>query len=213
MRGAVYIDGFNLYHAVDDIGVPHLKWCNFWELARLITKGHAKTLEKVVFCTAYFPGMPGKRSRHEMFVRALDLVGVETRLGHVAKESVTCKLAECEFTWWQPTEKATDINLSLAIIEDAMDNVFDIAFLVTADTDQVATINSFRKRFPEKRIFIVSPPGRQPSEHLDRIAHGKVRLKERHFHQTLLPAVVTAAGKNSVARPTEYDPPFGEAVV
>lgn len=208
MRGAVYIDGFNLYHAIDDLGCQHIKWCNFWELGRLITKGHANSLERVVFCTAYFPGNSGKRARHEAFVRALDLVGVETKLGHVVSEKITCKLAGCQFTWWQPNEKATDINLSLSLISDAQDDVFDVAFLVTADTDQVATINTFRQRFPQKKIYIVSPPGRQPSEHLDKIVHGRVRLKEKHFHATLLPDVVQAPGKNSVARPPEYDPPF-----
>ena len=29
MRVACYIDGFNLYHAIDDLDKPHLKWLEF----------------------------------------------------------------------------------------------------------------------------------------------------------------------------------------
>ena len=28
VRAAFYIDGFNLYHAIDRMGQPHLKWLN-----------------------------------------------------------------------------------------------------------------------------------------------------------------------------------------
>ncbi|MFO1241201.1 MAG: hypothetical protein U1E64_12690 [Sphingomonadaceae bacterium] len=28
-RVIVYIDGFNLYHAIDDLGQPHLKWLTY----------------------------------------------------------------------------------------------------------------------------------------------------------------------------------------
>src|SRR5829696_9188995 len=30
---ACYIDGFNLYHSIDELRKPHLKWVNLWALA------------------------------------------------------------------------------------------------------------------------------------------------------------------------------------
>lgn len=209
VRGAFYIDGFNLYHAVDDLQIPYLKWCNFWRLGELVAKGHAKSIEKVVFCTAYFKGNHGKRVRHEALVNALKLVGVETRLGHTTMEPMTCKHPDCGYEWQQPREKATDINLCLSLMMDAHDDIFDVAFLATADTDQSATVSMFRRRFPDKRIINVIPPGREPSVHLADLSHGRVKLTEKHFDECTLPAMVVKAGEKSIIRPREYDPPEG----
>lgn len=209
MRGAVYIDGFNLYHAVDDLAINHLKWCNFWRLSELIAKGHARSITKVVFCTAYFKGNHGKRARHEALVNASKLVGVETKLGHTTMEPMECKHPECGHKWDQPREKATDINLSLALISDAIDDVFDVAFLVTADTDQAATIATFKQRFPNKKIINVIPPGREPSKHLADLAHGKIKLTADHFDICTLPEMVVKEGHRSITRPREYNPPEG----
>ena len=209
MRGAVYYDAFNLYHAIDDLGKPYLKWCNLFKLGQLIAKGHAKTIEKAVFCTAYFPGNHGKRIRHEAYVNALKLVGVETRLGHTTTEPMNCKAAACGNTWDQPREKETDINLALAIFEDAVDDVYDVAFVVTADTDQAATFKAVRQRFQNKKIIHVVPPGRQPAKHLLALSHTHIKLVERHLDECALPDLVMMAGQRSIARPFEYDPPLG----
>lgn len=207
MRGAVYYDGFNMYHAVDDLGQPYLKWCNLRTLGELIARGHATTIERAVFCTAYFPGDHGKRVRHEAYVNALKLVGVETRFGHTTTEPMECK--SCGHKWRQPREKETDINLSLALFEDAIDDVFDVAFLVTADTDQAATVSAFKRRFQNKRVINVIPPGREPSKHLADLCHGRVKLKERHLDECALPAIVMKQGERTIFRPKEYDPPQG----
>lgn len=207
VRGAVYYDGFNLYHALDDLGVPYLKWCDLRRLGMLMARGKAASIEKAVFCTAYFPGDHGKRVRHEAYVNALAIADVETRLGHTTTEPMSCK--SCDNRWSQPREKETDINLALSLFQDAVDDVFDVAFLVTADTDQASTVKFFRNRFHDKRIVNVVPPGRMPSTHLGSLCHDVVKLKHQHFDECALPAVVQRDGFKTVYRPHEYDPPVG----
>jgi NYN domain len=207
VRGGIYYDGFNMYHAVDDIGKPYLKWCNLWKLGELVAKGHAKSIERAVFCTAYFPGDHGKRVRHEAYVNALKLVGVEPKFGHTTTEPMACN--DCGRQWQQPREKETDINVALALFEDAIDDRYDVAFLVTADTDQASTIKAFRRRFPLKKIINVVPPGRVPSKHLADLCHNKVKLREQHFDECALPEAVMAQGQKTIYRPREYDPPVG----
>lgn len=209
MRGAIYIDGFNLYHAVDDLKIPHLKWCNFWRLGELMAKGHANPIVKVVFCTAYFKGNHGKRVRHERLVDAQTICNVTTKLGHTTVEPMACKAPGCGYAWDQPREKATDINLALSLIADAHDDLFDVAFLVTADTDQAATVECFKSRFPQKRIINVIPPGREPSKHLADLCHGRVKLTANHLDACVMPALLQRDGFKSVHRPHEYDPPEG----
>lgn len=203
-RGAIYYDGFNLYHAIDDLQKPHLKWLNLWNLAELIGRGHCREIVRAVFCTAYFPGDHGKKVRHEIYVRALSLANVETKLGHTTKEPMHCK--RCGHQWDQPREKETDINLALSVFDDASRDVFDIAFVVTADTDQAATFRFLRQRFPSKQIVVVSPPQRNPSKHLISLSDKKIRLTEQHLNQCLFPKLVEGAG-DPVLRPVEYNPP------
>jgi hypothetical protein len=106
------------------------------------------------------PGDHSKKIRHERLVRALKLVGVETVLGHFSHEDAKCR--DCGSTWQKPTEKATDINLALSVYDDAVQDVMDTAYLLTADTDQAATAKLFAKRFPGKKLVSVSPPGPDP---------------------------------------------------
>lgn len=207
MRGALYVDGFNLYHAINDLCLPHLKWLNLWKLGEVIGRGHAKTLEKAVFCTAFFPGDHGKRVRHEAYVAALALAGVETRLGHTTKEPMECARHGCGHKWDAPREKQTDINVALSIYEDACHDLYDIALIVTADTDQVATLRAVRARFPLKRTMIVFPPGRPSSKHLRDHADYTFSLTAEHIDACVFPAIVVKEGHRTILRPREYAPP------
>jgi len=46
------------------------------------------------------------------------------------------------------------------LLEDAMDNIFDRAIIISADGDHVPAIRCVRRRFPGKQIFAATPPGR-----------------------------------------------------
>ncbi|CAO4139435.1 NYN domain-containing protein [Methylorubrum aminovorans] len=204
-RAALYIDGFNLYHSVNDLREPFLKWCNFWRLGEIIIPRQSEQLVRVVFCTAFYPGDHGKKVRHERFIRALELVGVETILGHFSRESVRCY--GCGDAREKPTEKASDINLSLALYDDAVQDAMDSAYLLTADTDQAATAKLFKRRFPDKKLVSVSPPGRTHSQHILSHTPHKIALNREHIERSLFKRAVMVEGKAPVIRPHEYDPP------
>jgi hypothetical protein len=168
-------------------------------------RGHAKPLVKVVWCSAYRTGNTGAKARHRAFRLALEQSGVTTKFGHETNEPAECR--SCGYQWVIPREKATDINLALAAYQDACDDVYDAAFIVTADTDQAATLACIRHRFPQKKLFVVTPPGRQPSKHLTALADGNVKITERMLDESAFPASV-GAGINTIIRPFEYDPPY-----
>jgi hypothetical protein len=206
VRGAVYIDAFNLYHAIDDKGpaYSYLKWSNLWRLSEAIAKGHSNPIVRVCWCSAYRRGDTGKKARHRFYVEALEIFGVITLMGHETQEPQRCP--SCRHRWDTPREKATDINLALSVYEDALDDVYDVAFIVTADTDQAATLAFVKRRFPNKRLMIVTPPWRELSKHLLALADGKVNITERMLDDCVLPQIVTN-GQRTVIRPKEYDPP------
>jgi hypothetical protein len=62
LRSTVYIDGFNLYHSIDDLGEPHLKWVNLYGLSKLLLRC-GEVLERAVWCTAF------NKKNHEKLLR------------------------------------------------------------------------------------------------------------------------------------------------
>jgi hypothetical protein len=76
MKVACYVDGFNLYHAINDLNKPHLKWLNLWALAESLCRP-GETLVKVAYFSAYATWLPAQYARHRKFVTALTHVGVE----------------------------------------------------------------------------------------------------------------------------------------
>ena len=202
LRASVYIDGFNLYHAIDDLGQPYLKWLDLWKMSDNLVKSHGR-LDRVIYCTAYRDRDPGKKARHRFYLDALKLTGVTIVFGHEADERLECH--SCGHTWIVKREKATDMNLGMSLYQDALDNLYDIAFIITADSDQAAAFSFVKKRFPEKTLFTVAPPKRPLSKHLLQLANGKKSLQEKDIHAAIFPQQVTD-GAAVVIRPKEYDP-------
>lgn len=205
LRSAFYIDGFNLYHAIDDLGEPHLKWCNLLQLARSLVPQASEEVVKVCFCTAYYPGDPQKKWRHQQYVNALEIVGVTCVVGHFVREQQNCRT--CGAVWQKPTEKETDINIALHLMIDAYKNVFDKVYLLSSDSDQAATARLYKQQFASKQFVTVALPGRPFSVHIEKYAGGRIALNRDHVARNLLPAILLGKGRPNARRPREYDPP------
>jgi uncharacterized LabA/DUF88 family protein len=157
MRVACYVDGFNLYHAIADLRKPHLKWVDLFALAQSLCRPE-ETLVKVAYFSAYATWLPSKYARHREYVAALKLHGVECHMARFSEQQTRCN--ECGATWKRHEEKETDVHFSLTFLEDAFDNIFDRAIIVSADGDHVPAVRSVRRRWPGKQIFAATPPGR-----------------------------------------------------
>lgn len=205
IRSAFYVDGFNFYHAVADLNEPFLKWCNLRKLADILIPKQTETVVKVVYCSAYYPGDSNKRWRHEEYRKALEAVGVHCEWGHYVKEDAECKA--CGDQWKKPTEKETDINVALSLYHDAITDVFDIAYLITADSDQAATARMLKRHCPSKKLITVAPPGRNFSTSIANFADGRISLTKEHLDKAVFPSVVHVPDHPLARRPKEYEPP------
>lgn len=207
-RGGLYIDGFNLYHAIDDLAEPYLKWLDLRRLARLIARGHAANIDRIVFGTAYFPSDFDKRKRHERYVQALESVGVDVLFGHTTKEPEGC--LRCGHRWDAPREKETDINVALSAYADAIAGKIDVVFLLSADTDQAATLRFLRDNCPLVRRIVVTPPGRYKSKHLlDLSSNTNIQLTRNHLDECLFRQMFHTDNGKLIVAPKEYAPPLG----
>jgi uncharacterized LabA/DUF88 family protein len=199
-RTIVYIDGFNFYHAVDDLGEPHLKWVDLWGLAEKLLRPDQQ-LVAVKYFTAYATWRPSSYRRHQRYVAALKARGVTPVIGRFKAKTVRCH-AKCRQTYVTHEEKETDVNIGVHLMADALKNRFDRALVISADTDLNSAVELTRSEATGKRVDLVAPPGRKGrnSAALFEVTKGKIR-------SSLLPAQIQLPGGKLVIRPSEYDPP------
>ena len=203
---ACYIDGFNLYHSIDDLNRPSLKWVNLFSLADSLTRDHEKLIS-VNYFSAFATWRPDQYRRHRKYIKALELVGVTVTMAHFKKKDRTC--LKCGVNWVDHEEKETDVRLALKMLEDCEDNIFDRAILISADSDLVPVIQTIKKRSPKKTILVATPPNRYSTgRDLRQNAHSSVEITPGRIAKHLLPdELQDENGKQIVLRPQRYDPP------
>ena len=205
-RVACYIDGFNLYHAIDDLHKPHLKWVNLWSLSESFCRDD-ETLVKVAYFSAFATWMPDRYARHRAYVAALQLCNVECHMARFSEKSARCR--SCSDTWIRREEKETDVHFALTFLEDAIDDVFDRALIVSADSDYIPSIRAVKRRLPHVEVFSVAPPGRyKHARGVREACGGGIAIGTTRINDALLPVtLVSADGLTSVNRPGGYTPP------
>lgn len=206
IRVAAFVDGFNLYHAVDDLAHQHYKWLDIKKVLGEFIDPKLHQLAGVYYFSAYATWLPDAHKRHEAFVKALVHTGVTAILGKFKNKPKWCNA--CGAGWTGHEEKESDVNLALAITRGAYRDEYDEAFLVTGDSDIAPAVRMVQADFPKKKFKLVTPPGRRHSKELGSLANKLVRIKEFHLQRCLLPAsIVEASGTVIVTRPPKYDPP------
>ncbi len=199
-KAIVYYDGFNFYHAVDELGDATLKWVNLWDLSKSFLADDEE-LVSVKYFSAYATWRPDAFARHRAYVKALKSAGVECILGKFKKRFPKCK--KCRQTYETHEEKESDVNVAIHLVKDALTDQFDRALIVTADTDLRAAIKMARQVTNGKVIDAVAPPrrfGRSRSlKPRFEISQGKIR-------RSLFPErIFDDAGNLIVVRPKDYD--------
>ena len=80
----------------------------------------------------------------------------------------------------------TDVNIAVEILKDAYRDKFDVALLISADSDLVPPVKTVRELFPDKRVIIAFPPARY-SVDLANSANGSLVIGKRMIANSLLP--------------------------
>jgi uncharacterized LabA/DUF88 family protein len=198
-RVNVYIDGFNLYHAIDDLGDDSLKWLDLYKLSEHILNKY-QTLHDVKYFSAYATWRPDSYKRHRDYVAALQQSGVQIIMGRFKEKQLVCK-ASCKELFVTHEEKETDVNIGAHLVADALQDKFDTAYIISADTDLAAVVRLAQNLVgTDKRICTVAPPKRfaraRELQHLFEITKGKIR-------QCQLPDKIIV-GEKIIYRPEKY---------
>jgi hypothetical protein len=165
-------------------------------------------LVKVVWCSAPYTKKTAKLSRHRTYAKALESVGVVPVLGWFVPEPIVNPETD-ELLFTKQTEKTSNVSLALHLMLDAVDKVYDDAYLVTADTDQATTAEMFKHRFAktDKQIFAVAPLGHRHQQAIIKHCHGDRSVTEAMVRDSLFgPTVLDRRGQWVVDRPPQYQP-------
>lgn len=206
-RVAFFIDGYNLYHAIDSLQLPHLKWINLRKLAQQFV-GSDQTLVQVNYFSARAKHTPlPTQKRHEAFIIACEQVAHACGYyGTFKQKWKSCK--KCNASWPTHEEKESDVNLAVRMVRGAFLDEYDIAYIVTQDSDMAYSVKVVCQT--GKRVKVLTPPGRPHSNELQRIVTSKNcrHIKLIHLESSLLDKEYRdEAGRIIVTRPREYDPP------
>lgn len=159
-RVVAYIDGFNLYFGMREAGFDHCRWLNIQALVQKLLKPH-QVLLGVNYFTSRVSHNPDKQKRQSIYIDAIESTGVNVVYGNYQDDSTEC--LRCGHKWRTAKEKMTDVNIATAIMVDAFQNHYDMAMLISGDSDLTQPIREVHRLFSQKRVFIAFPPKRHNS--------------------------------------------------
>ncbi len=201
-RVIVYIDGYNLYHGLRQERLRRFYWLDLWQLGVELLKP-GQSLAAVRYFTTRIKGPDDSRRRQEIYLEAITVGRDRLTIdyGHFLEKQMACRA--CGAVWMRHEEKKTDVNIACRLLEDAMDDLYELAIIVSGDSDLVPPIEIVKRRKSAKRLIVAFPPGRF-SDALKRTAHGYIALGERKLARAQLPDEVTNSAGFALRRPAYW---------
>jgi uncharacterized LabA/DUF88 family protein len=185
---AFLIDGFNLYHSIEDIEYSEnvcFKWLDLHRLCQsfMYLFGKEYDLYKVYYFTAiaYHYLDMDKVKRHEDYIKCLESTGIEVIRGRFKEKTEYCPLCRKEYKGH--TEKETDIAFCSKMLEllYAVDDTHcDGLLLITGDSDLVPAIKIAQRIAPSADIRFAFPYHRK-SEELLKLTPKSFKLRTGHY--------------------------------
>ena len=203
-RVAVYIDGFNLYYGLRSKGWRRYYWLDLLKLSEKLLL-HDQRLVSVRYFTAPIlrqPGNPGRYERQQTYLQALNTLSpLSIHYGYFLPKNDVCP--ECGASQSTFEEKMTDVNIAVALMEDAHDDEFDTAIIISGDSDLSRPTVAIRERYPQKRVIVAFPPNRT-SFRLRQVSTGSFTIGRRRFGSSQLPDQVVTASGYPINKPTRW---------
>lgn len=198
---AVYIDGFNLYHGLKAKHGRKYLWLDLSAVARRLLRP-GQGLVSVRYFTASVRNDPAAEARQNAYLSALRAVTtVEVVLGRFQAKHRTCSV--CGSRWRTYEEKETDVSIAVAMLEDGVNDLFDTAVVLSADSDLCPAVRALGRLRPTKDVIAVFPPRRR-SDDLRRAARFSFTLGDAIIRQSQLPGLVTDAAGMTYQRPPHW---------
>lgn len=169
-RANVYVDGFNLFRGLLK-GQRNCKWLDLHALAeRMYPQYRIGYIRYFTARVSSPPHDPGKSQRQDIYLRALRAQhNLSIHFGHFLDKRVTGSLMDQQGNpiWVMETvltreEKSSDVNLATYLILDAVAGHYDVAIVLSNDSDLAEPIRRVRQRFGVG-VDVLNPTSRASS--------------------------------------------------
>ena len=188
VRTCVYIDAFNLYYGC--LRRSAYRWLDLSALCRVMLPRNE--IVAIKYFTARIVARasdPQQASRQQVYLRALKtLPNLEIIYGHYLSHTVRMPLANPVSGGpryadvIKTEEKGSDVNLATHMISDAYEDRFDVAAVITNDSDLLGPVKLITTRL-NKKVGVLNPQ-RHPAFLLPRAAS---------FFKQIRPAALAAS--------------------
>jgi uncharacterized LabA/DUF88 family protein len=153
-----YVDGFNVYHAIKQLGDARLKWLDLYGLCSSFESSADKVTVK--YFTAHAHWLEHAVKKHKQYIRALESTGVEVVLGSFKTKERHC--TACKVTVNGHEEKETDVAIGVHMVHDAHLMRYSKQVLVSADSDLLPALKILKNHFASSTsVHVLHPPNRR----------------------------------------------------
>ncbi len=207
-RTTVYIDGFNLFYG--QLKGTAWKWLNPELLfQRLLSQNNLISTIKIFTARVHETAHnPGTALRQAAYFRALQLhcPSIELYFGHFLRHKIRMEHAHpppIQVEVWKNEEKGSDVNLALHLLNDAWQDSFDCAVIVSNDSDLAEALRMVKARH-NKLIGLVTPgsPKRKTSRQLQQYADFVKPIRTWMLQASQLPHLIPGG---SIHKPKEWE--------
>jgi uncharacterized LabA/DUF88 family protein len=174
------------------------KWLNLEKLIPwIVSKKYKKnTFVKTKYYTAHVSGKedPGKLERQNVYLNTLKSYCEQTEIyygKYIVKESYRTKVNKVfpfpsKVKVFLPEEKGSDVNLASHMLFDAFRNKFEVAVLVSNDSDLEEPLRIITEEF-DKKVIIVQPKHVNTSKSLLKYSFDVLRFDKSDLKECQLP--------------------------
>jgi len=143
--------------------------------------------------------------RHELYIKALKTTGVETYLGYFKKVYKNVQINKrLQIQLATHEEKQTDVNIGIEMIRSGYKDEFDIALLISGDTDFHPIVRMLKTEFKNKKIWVVVP-NKAIVKPLDKIADRCSTINEKHLADSQFPEKITLGSGREITKPSTWN--------
>jgi uncharacterized LabA/DUF88 family protein len=201
-RVIAYVDGFNLYYGLKTKHGRRYLWLDLQLLAGSLLLPD-QNLTSVKYFTARVRNDPQGEQRQSDYIDALSIQCPLLTVidGRFQEKDHSCH--SCGSTWKGYEEKETDVSIAVALVEDAVLDSYDVALLISADSDLCPSVRSVKRLRPSKRIIAAFPPRRR-SGGLAATVHANFTIGDAKIRQAQLPPTIVSPGGIVLSKPTHW---------
>jgi hypothetical protein len=175
MKTIVYVDGFNLYYGA--VKGTAFKWLDVAKMCKmLLPKNQIIAFKYFTAPVTGRPSDPDQPNRQQLYLRALrTLPGLEIIYGHFLEHEVMMPVAHPAagapkyIGVIKTEEKGSDVNIAAHMISDGYQGLYQIAILVSYDSDLVEPIRIVRYEL-NLPVGVLNPCINTPSHELRKTA-------------------------------------------